>query len=708
MTRRPDPADAGNVRLGSEFGGKPGDVPVRDHDGRSQDPIAAYLQAKTALGQRQGPPDMGDLFVLLHAKVPVEWAVLVRSTDATGSVFLIVVPSDWHPLVGAADVAVPPDAAGSRRTLRCGLPLNIPEPYFRQGRRSGLIDRRVCATALRRVCWAYGDVPSTSEDDEAMDDLPAYEEWMTVIQHAVGLVSESIHRVLPSSPATLEAGGALLGRAVVAQAVKHACDALREPALHWSDAVRFHDVARGELTMCLGGLPASPERFMRFLDLLFRWVRNLSGWRVRLIRETAGTCDHSHTPTTHDAVHCIDFGDVLSGMSPGPDTTIRSGAADAPRAPWRSTSTPIEDLRLLCSIKAPGSQPPVLGNEFDSLRSLLHGRGWAPPPVGSLHHHRVREAIFHDIALGDLADGRSRLVFDPSRMQTLEGRSGAVGALARTADGRGAIWGSTDRSLKIWDLDTGKVLHAFEGLLERVRAVAAATDGQLAVSGSDDRTLKVWALSSARMQGAAAAGSDWCNIGVRLYEPGAGHLHGEAVEHRHIWSERELEPAHRGGSPSGSSNLCGYLLPHAPRQPSAVITTNFDRLLEPWPVVGLDAPLVWLCQSHAAIRWAPSIVIILHGRAGGGKMALARFLSKVAVRITCNRAPAPHVEAPFIVAYTIHREAVVRAHGVSASVPHMGPCDLLILAGSLADEVSAAGVVGVASDPLASSDTTRL
>ena len=63
-----------------------------------------------------------------------------------------------------------------------------------------------------------------------------------------------------------------------------------------------------------------------------------------------------------------------------------------------------------------------------------------------------------------------------------------------TPDGRRAVSGSDDRTLKVWDLEQGALLATLEGHGDGVWAVAVTPDGRRAVSGSDDRTLKVWDL----------------------------------------------------------------------------------------------------------------------------------------------------------------------------------------------------------------------
>ena len=78
------------------------------------------------------------------------------------------------------------------------------------------------------------------------------------------------------------------------------------------------------------------------------------------------------------------------------------------------------------------------------------------------------------------------------------GHSGGVSSVAIAPDGRTALSGSDDRTLKLWDLATGKELRTFTGHSEDVTSVAIAPDGRTALSGSGDKTLKLWDLASGK------------------------------------------------------------------------------------------------------------------------------------------------------------------------------------------------------------------
>ena len=68
--------------------------------------------------------------------------------------------------------------------------------------------------------------------------------------------------------------------------------------------------------------------------------------------------------------------------------------------------------------------------------------------------------------------------------------------MALSADGRWALSGSEDKTLRLWDVNSGKCLRTFEGHTKTVKSVALSADGRWALSGSHDKTLRVWDVSS--------------------------------------------------------------------------------------------------------------------------------------------------------------------------------------------------------------------
>src|SRR5262245_55778815 len=88
----------------------------------------------------------------------------------------------------------------------------------------------------------------------------------------------------------------------------------------------------------------------------------------------------------------------------------------------------------------------------------------------------------------DLETGRA--------LATLEGHADWVTACAVTPDGCRVVSASADQTLKVWDLETGRAVATLEGHADEVTACAVTSDGRRVVSASADQTLKVWDLET--------------------------------------------------------------------------------------------------------------------------------------------------------------------------------------------------------------------
>jgi hypothetical protein len=75
---------------------------------------------------------------------------------------------------------------------------------------------------------------------------------------------------------------------------------------------------------------------------------------------------------------------------------------------------------------------------------------------------------------------------------TLKGHTGWVWSVAFSPDGKRLVSGGDDDTLKLWDAQTGQHTLTLKGHTFAVTSVAFSPDGKRLVSGSQDKTLKVW------------------------------------------------------------------------------------------------------------------------------------------------------------------------------------------------------------------------
>ncbi|CAK0892762.1 unnamed protein product [Prorocentrum cordatum] len=61
--------------------------------------------------------------------------------------------------------------------------------------------------------------------------------------------------------------------------------------------------------------------------------------------------------------------------------------------------------------------------------------------------------------------------------------------------------GSFDKTAKIWDCNTGQVLHTLKGHQTEIVCVAFSLQGTLVATGSMDNTAKLWDVDSGQLVG---------------------------------------------------------------------------------------------------------------------------------------------------------------------------------------------------------------
>jgi WD40 repeat protein len=147
------------------------------------------------------------------------------------------------------------------------------------------------------------------------------------------------------------------------------------------------------------------------------------------------------------------------------------------------------------------------GRELRSLKGRLsYLRGGVA--VSGVGRRAVRDSSDHGVAMS--GDGRRAVsasfhktlkVWDVEsgrELRTLKGHSRYLYGVALSPDGRLAVSASSDKTLKVWDVESGRELRTLIGHSDAVSGVALSGDARRAVSASHDNTLKVWDMEGGR------------------------------------------------------------------------------------------------------------------------------------------------------------------------------------------------------------------
>jgi eukaryotic-like serine/threonine-protein kinase len=134
---------------------------------------------------------------------------------------------------------------------------------------------------------------------------------------------------------------------------------------------------------------------------------------------------------------------------------------------------------------------PVVRDFVGYVRQFVGHTDWPEAVVLAQHGRRALSGgKDRTVRLWDVETGLELRRFD--------GHEDAVADVAVTADGRLAASASLDRTVRLWDVETGRELRQLKGHERKVRAVALSPDGRLVLSGSEENELRLWDTSTGK------------------------------------------------------------------------------------------------------------------------------------------------------------------------------------------------------------------
>ena len=127
--------------------------------------------------------------------------------------------------------------------------------------------------------------------------------------------------------------------------------------------------------------------------------------------------------------------------------------------------------------------------EKEMKRVFFHPAG--PPPFGETVVPLAASSDNHHFLIGQGAVVRHCNLADGAPRFSMKGHAKRVTAVAYTPDGRRALSASDDKTIRLWDLETGKAIGRFTAHTAAVLSVAVSPDGRFAASGGADRTVRI-------------------------------------------------------------------------------------------------------------------------------------------------------------------------------------------------------------------------
>ncbi|QNP29227.1 nSTAND1 domain-containing NTPase [Cylindrospermopsis curvispora] len=132
----------------------------------------------------------------------------------------------------------------------------------------------------------------------------------------------------------------------------------------------------------------------------------------------------------------------------------------------------------------------ILQSDFEySLRSTTRS-GFTSVTISPDGKTLVSASSDKTIKIWDMATGKGK--------HTLTGHQESVNSVTISPDGKTLVSASSDNTIKIWDMATGKGKHTLTGHQSSVYSVTISPDGKTLVSASDDKTIKIWDMATGR------------------------------------------------------------------------------------------------------------------------------------------------------------------------------------------------------------------
>jgi WD40 repeat protein/serine/threonine protein kinase len=144
----------------------------------------------------------------------------------------------------------------------------------------------------------------------------------------------------------------------------------------------------------------------------------------------------------------------------------------------------------------------VFGNELNQARAAIAG-GDAVKAARHIRHARAQRGYDRAIEAIDMwTELYSRL---PKKSftggwegVTLKGHEAPVTSACLSLDDKFVLSGSADKTLRLWDIESGQCMKVFQGHGAAVTSVCISPDAMYALSGSADGKVKYWDMSKGR------------------------------------------------------------------------------------------------------------------------------------------------------------------------------------------------------------------
>ena len=93
-----------------------------------------------------------------------------------------------------------------------------------------------------------------------------------------------------------------------------------------------------------------------------------------------------------------------------------------------------------------------------------------------------------------------KTVYNVRELRSFQGHNGVIMAVSFSPDGKIIASASFDKTIKLWQVSTGKLITTLEGHQERLWSLRFSPDGKTLASSSYDSTIKLWNVADGTLK----------------------------------------------------------------------------------------------------------------------------------------------------------------------------------------------------------------